>query len=393
MIYIFLLSAFLTIAIIISLFGAKSRILSPMPLHMLPWLLVMILGGASYDYFNEFTEKTFHGLLIWLSVLFFFYFFSDYYNSGCNGISVRINEVEYKSGRYWLVVIPLSIYIVYEIYTVGVGGPSHFFLNLRLANTMDDYTGPKFRVMTAVYPMIMAMFAIVCVTKTSALTKYSIVFCVILFCIGTMGKFAVITPVLVFLVIYDFKKKLNIKKLLLFSFFIVGVALALHFVRMANNDEATISSVLGLYLYSPIIAFGQLNQVVSNHTGEFTFRFIYALFNKLNFINEQPVNTILDYVYVPIPTNVYTVMQPFYQDYGYIGIFFGALFYGAVFSGLYTFAIRGSILSLLTYALLSISSVTAFLGETLITNFSGNIKLVLCLIILWCSTVKCKRRQ
>lgn len=45
MIYIFLLSAFLTIAIIISLFGAKSRILSPMPLHMLPWLLVMILGG------------------------------------------------------------------------------------------------------------------------------------------------------------------------------------------------------------------------------------------------------------------------------------------------------------------------------------------------------------
>lgn len=321
MIYIFLLSAFLTIAIIISLFGAKSRILSPMPLHMLPWLLVMILGGASYDYFNEFTEKTFHGLLIWLSVLFFFYFFSDYYNSGCNGISVRINEVEYKSGRYWLVVIPLSIYIVYEIYTVGIGGPSHFFLNLRLANTMDDYTGPKFRVMTAVYPMIMAMFAIVCITKTSALTKYSIVFCVILFCIGTMGKFAVITPVLVFLVIYDFKKKLNIKKLLLFSFFIVGVALALHFVRMANNDEATISSVLGLYLYSPIIAFGQLNQVVSNHTGEFTFRFIYALFNKLNFINEQPVNTILDYVYVPIPTNVYTVMQPFYQDYGYIGIF------------------------------------------------------------------------
>lgn len=70
----------------------------------------------------------------------------------------------------------------------------------------------------------MAMFAIVCITKTSALTKYSIVFCVILFCIGTMGKFAVITPVLVFLVIYDFKKKLNIKKLL-FSFFIVGVAL------------------------------------------------------------------------------------------------------------------------------------------------------------------------
>lgn len=72
MIYIFLLSAFLTIAIIISLFGAKSRILSPMPLHMRLVNMVTILG-ASYDYFNEFT-KTFHGLLIWLSCSFLFIF-------------------------------------------------------------------------------------------------------------------------------------------------------------------------------------------------------------------------------------------------------------------------------------------------------------------------------
>lgn len=393
MIYIFVLISLLFIAIIISLFGAKSRILSPMPLHMLPWLLVMILGVTSYDYFYEFTEKIFYGLLIWLSVLFFFYFFSDCYNSRCNSISTRTDEVEYKSGRYWIVVIPVSIYTMYEIYTVGNGGPSHFFLNLRLANMTDDYTGPKFSLLTAVYPMIMAMFAIVCVTETSALTKYSVVFYLILFCIGTMGKFAVITPFLVYLVIYDVKKKLNFKKMLLFVFSIFGAALVLHFLRMADNDSATIYSVLGVYLYSPLIAFDQLNQVVSDHSGEFTFRFIYAFLNKFNVIAEQPVNTILNYVNVPIPTNVYTVMQPFYQDYGYVGVFFGALLYGAVFSGLYTIAIRGSILSLLIYALLSISSVTAFFGETLIMNFSGNVKLVLCLIILWRLTVKCKRRQ
>lgn len=66
--------------------------------------------------------------------------------------------------------------------------------------------------MPAVYPLMMAMFAIVCLTKTSKLNKYSIYFWMLLYCIGTMGKFSILTPILIYLIIYDFKHRLKVKK-------------------------------------------------------------------------------------------------------------------------------------------------------------------------------------
>ncbi len=141
----------------------------------------------------------------------------------------------------------------------------------------------------------------------------------LLYCIGTMGKFSILTPILTYLIIYDFKHRLKVKKTIKFTLLIIILALTLHFTRMAENDHSTFLSILGLYIYSPIIALGQLNEVNSSHFGEYTFRFIYAITNKIGLIKELPVNTILDYSYVPVPTNVYTALQPFYQDFGYTG--------------------------------------------------------------------------
>ncbi|HGN8898606.1 TPA: hypothetical protein ACK1JQ_003814 [Enterobacter roggenkampii] len=98
-----------------------------------------------------------------------------------------------------------------EIYNVGKGGPSSFFLNLRLANVVDDYEGAKFTVLTAVYPIMIAIFAIVCLSETYKKNKYSILLWMLLFCFGTMGKFAVITPILIFLIIREMTIGLNKK--------------------------------------------------------------------------------------------------------------------------------------------------------------------------------------
>ena len=39
-----------------------------------------------------------------------------------------------------------------------------------------------------------------------------------------------------------------------------------------------------------------------------------------------------EFVWVPLPTNVYTVFQPFFEDFKYKGVAFFAMFYG-LFSG------------------------------------------------------------
>ncbi|MCG1033810.1 oligosaccharide repeat unit polymerase [Bacillus amyloliquefaciens] len=392
MIYLLMITTLIVFAISVSLYIFKSRITSPLPLHLIPWALVMLLGIINYDDYIDFPEQSYYALLLWLLIIIIIYFVADI-NNYKHAKATFLSNKSFVCGRYWIFVIPVSIYTIYEIYVVGTGGPASFLLNLRLANTMEDYPGPKFLVLTAVYPIIMAMFAIICVAKSSRLTFYSVLFWMVLFCIGTMGKFAVVTPVLVYLITHDVKYKISNRKLFLFAGLLFVGVMGVHFSRMAANDSATLASVLGVYIYSPILAFSHLTSFTGSNPGEYTFRFIYAFFSKLNLISEQPVDTILEYVNVPVPTNVYTMLQPFYHDYGFYGVIFGALIYGMFYAGFYSFAIRGSTVALLIYAVLAISSVTSFFAETLITNLSGNIKLILSILILWQLTVKRKIKQ
>ncbi|HGA3342800.1 TPA: O-antigen polymerase [Enterobacter roggenkampii] len=163
---------------------------------------------------------------------------------------------------------------------------------------------------------------------------------------------------------------------------------------MSSNDNATVSSVLGLYIYSPLLALGQLADLNNNNgAGEYTFRFIFALLYKLGLSSTEPVKTILEYVNVPVPTNVFTVMQPFYQDYSLYGVAFGAIFYGIIYSLVYFFAKQGNPVALLIYSVLAVGIFTSFFAETLITNFAGNMKLIICVFILWRFTVRCEMKQ
>jgi len=393
MIYVLILTVISTVGLLFAVYGIKSNLTSPLSLHSFAWCLVSIVGLFAYDEFDEFPEISFYALLTWYLIVYLILLVGETLVINTDS-KEKYRGKTYHCSRYWIFIIPVSLYCIYEIYKVGTGGPASFFLNLRLSNILDDYTGVKFTILTAIYPVMIAMFAIIFFCNSSKINKYAILLWVTLYCIGTMGKFAIVTPVIVFLVIQEMKAGLNKKKLLFASPFLVLGILVLHFVRMTNDDSSTLSSVLGLYIYSPILALGKISDLgFISYSGDYTFRFIFALLYKLGFSSEEPVKTILDYVDVPVPTNVYTVMQPFFQDYFLYGVAFGAVLYGLIFSWIYLYVKRGSSFALLIYALLAVGIFTSFLTETLITNLSGNIKLIICVYILWRLTVKCETKQ
>jgi oligosaccharide repeat unit polymerase len=134
---------------------------------------------------------------------------------------------------------------------------------------------------------------------------------------------------------------------------------------------------LGGYVYAPIIAIGQLVPTKLDFgIGEYTFRFLYAIRYAL-VGGREPAETILQYVAIPTPLNVYTVMQPFYQDFGVTGVIVGALFYAVLYGGLYKKARSGNSLALILYAGFAVSLVTQIFAETLIMNLSGNLQFAL----------------
>lgn len=393
MIYVSILAVITAIGLFIALYYVKANLTSPLSLHCIAWFLVSIIGLFAYDEFIEFPAVSYYAFLIWYITIYFILTVGEVVTLRANSQNY-FHDKEFTCARYWVFVVPIAIYTIWEIYKVGTSGPVSFFLNLRLAGILEDYSGEKFTVMTAVYPVMIAIFAIVCMSKTSRKNICAIVFWVMLFCIGTMGKFAIVTPIIIFLTVRELTKGLNRKKLILFySPMIVVLVLALHFVRMATSDGTTVSAVLGLYIYSPILALSKLSDIAGNNTGEYTFRFLYALLSKTGFSTVEPAKTILEYVNVPVPTNVYTVMQPFYQDFSLYGVAFGAMLYGIIFAFIYASAKQGNPVSILIYAVLAVSMFTSFLTETLITNLAGNIKLIICTYLLWRFTVRCKIKQ
>ncbi|PVU51588.1 oligosaccharide repeat unit polymerase [Enterobacter sp. HN503E2II] len=390
MIYVLLLAIISSLGIFVALYFIKTNLTSPLSLHCFAWFLVSIVGLFAYDDFNEFSEISFYAFIIWYSILYFILMIGELVVLTTDSRSLFINK-RYVCSRYWIVVLPLSLYSVWEIYNVGKGGPASFFLNLRLANIIDDYDGVKFTLLTAVYPVMVAIFAIVCLADTTKKNKYSILLWILLCCIGTMGKFAIVTPILIYLIIREMTVGLNKRKLFLLAPIITVTILLLHFIRMSSEDNATVSSVLGVYIYSPLLALSKLSELDSSgDSGIYTFRFIFAILYKLGLSSTEPVKTIMEYVNVPVPTNVFTVMQPFFQDYSLYGVAFGAMFYEVIYASVYICARQDSPVAMLIYAVLAVGLFTSFFAETLITNFSGNMKLIICIYILWRFTVKCK---
>ena len=308
--------------IFISLRFIKSGITSPAVITLSSWALMSFVGYFSYESFDEFREESFYCLLIWISITSFVYISVE--------LAQKHKSLLYKDYtpnrvcyRYSIFVIPACIVTAYEIYKVGSDGPVNFLLNLRLANIEDDYQYQTFTFMPIFYPIIMSMFASICIYKSRALEKISICAWLFLFALGTMGKFAVITPIVMFITIYEMKRGLSKKKLAIIIPVVLSAILALHFYRMSDNDSASIAYIFGTYIYSPIIAFGKLIDFDVNWSGDYTLRFIHAIAFKTGLSLQEPVKTILDYVYVPTPTNVYTVMQPFYSDMGFYGVLWG----------------------------------------------------------------------
>lgn len=395
MIYNLVLACVSIIGVLIAYAILKVKLTSPLSLHVSSWFIVLSVGGLVYEDFEPLSKNSFYAFLLWYLIIFYILSIGEIVQSKKVYNTLRNEKYFYTCSRYWLLVIPACVITAYEIYLVGSSGPVNFLLNLRLANIVDDYPGTTFTIMPALYPLIMSMFLVMCIVKNNKLNKSVIWVWVFLYCLGTMGKYAVLIPVLAYLVIREHYYGINKKNVILLAPVLLFVILGLHFVRMSEDDSTTIMNILGTYVYSPLVALSKIteNTEYGNAFGAYTFRFVYAIMYKLGLSTTEPVNVILDYVYVPSPTNVYTALQPFFEDFSFPGVVFSAMAYGCFFAFLYGSARNGSIYCLLLYAMFSISIFTSFLTETLVTNFAGNAKLAICLYLIWWLTVKCIKRK
>lgn len=378
MLYYF--SALGIISIVLGLAAVRRiSIYSPMVIGAVVWLTVFIAGLIFYDRFYPLSDEAFLAWMIWFLITSAIYFLmAPTRLCLCDQSLFRRMPFDYS-----FFIVFLVIWLVYRVWVIGSGGSEHFFLNLRLSSNELEGFEPL-GLVGRFYPLVFALFLFehVYAHRSNRHLRALCWIWMLVYALATMGKFAVLTPILSWVVIQGVKGRMPIKRLLALGCMTFCLMLLAHFVRAGREDESTIFDVLAVYIYSPIVALGYMDVGNAHDWGGYVFRFFYAFGHSLGF-SPAPADVILPYVNVPGLTNVYTGMQPFFHDFGLVGVALGAVSYGFFFGCLFFFSYKVRGFSLALFSAFSIALLGQFIGDMFLGMLSGNLQVFLALFFIF----------
>lgn len=368
---------------IVIAFGLLRRcsLYSPLFINAYSWLIVFIPGMFFYADFYPLDEKVYTAWVIWFSITSLCFFILQPKSLKHLNISL-INPLKI-SINYTLFIWVSLLWLSYRIWIIGNAGSAHFFLNLRLSSMgIDGFE--TIGIIGKLYPLITALFIFEQLNfkKERNMVRISLFIWLMVYAIGTMGKFAILTPIFIWVITAGLQgrvSKVNLIKIIIVT---IGLMLFAHFIRAGDGNEFSLFKMIALYTYSPIVALGYLDTSVVQNTGEYSLRFFYAVGHSMG-LADKPVDVIMDYVSVPELTNVYTVLLPFYKDFSLYGVGIFAFVYGALFGSFYSLANKKTTLYLAIYISIALALFSQFIVESIFTTMSIYIQVILCLCLIY----------
>lgn len=148
-----------------------------------------------------------------------------------------------------------------------------------------------------------------------------------------------------------------------------------------QSDNLGIADSLSLYTTSAMVCFDYYAIPCSSVVfGENVFRFFYAVGHSLGLCDE-PISVISNFVCIPDEANTFTVIFPFYIDFGNIGVFLFSILYGMFYGYLYKKSKGGDKMYLIIYAIFFVLLLLEFFAEQVFTNLSINIQYIFFIVL------------
>ncbi len=272
-------------------------------------------------------------------------------------------------------VVPFGAYKAFQN-AMLIGSPDDLFYTIRQqAIDPELYNiGPVRYFLYIVYPLFIIEANRLKIRKLRFIFTFSLCF---IFFLMTMAKITFFMIAVSSMYLLYKNKKISIKPIIIFFLSFLLFAVILQVIR-SNNTEANGESVmwfLAVYIISPLQAFCTDIAHSSLYWGESTFRGIFHIIHTFGF-NVREVDTLDQFVWVPLPTNVYSVMSPYFRDFGYWGIFIFALIEGTLFGYIYKKSMTGNTILEYVYTLILVYLFLQFFDEQFMKNFIGNIYII-----------------
>lgn len=370
----------LCLIIIVSSLRIKSaNIFSPWLITALVWLSILILYLLKGYLLNPLSEKFFFALFLWVGSLSFSSIISYLLTSSGTTIVGNIyrNQVYNRNIFKLFLLISFAITPVY-FYTIfsSLGGDyTSLFLRLRDKAVTGGYQlGIVGYVETLNFVMLVISMYLYPIISKKIVLYFLLVNIFTGFAIMEKGTFFEIFIMIIF--ILYLKKKIRLKTIIYAALFFILLMIGFQFMR-SGGDGIDIVGFLTLYILSPSAAFDTLSPSHIYDFGANTFSFYYKLSNALFGTSFTEIPMLKDFVYVPMGVNVYTVMQPYFEDFGYSGVLIFGIINGVISGFVYKKSMSGGLNWICLYTFICEYYVLQFFQERLFISHSDFIQIII----------------
>lgn len=272
---------------------------------------------------------------------------------------------------YALIVVSLLFTILYAKWIYGIVSQfdtEDLLYNIRLYAVYKT-DSPGILILTQGLNFSLFLTAIWLYPKISKWTIALIVAINLLLEFSMMEKSGILIMILSTLFVLYEKQTIKLRSI---AITLLGIIVLFFFFNMSkesqDQDSMDFVDFLGIYVTSPIVAFEKLRITITNGWGVNTFNDVFPYLRYFG-IHLESINRLQDFVYVPVPTNVYTIMQPFYNDFGAMGVAVFGILYGWGAGYIYRKFYDGSDTYKCIYTFLIEVIIIQFYNENLLQQF------------------------
>ena len=288
-----------------------------------------------------------------------------------------------------LLAIAMLPFAVSHSLEIAAPGPfDNFLTNLRWARTVDNQPHKYFT--DYIFPLILvAMFSVIVFWKNfCVIDKIAIFIPGIVYVVLTSGRSFIFLMVIPISILLALKHRSRLGWIILGALCVLLLSYFLPALLMGKVVDDPGAGVLlwpsfAAYLLPSLAAFQELlSQFTDWLNGALTFRTVFAVLSAVGFSVEVE-RLVMEYVEVPVPTNVYTWIAPYYMDFGLMGIVFFSALVGCLSGVIYRFSQGGRPVATIAYAISCYPLFMQFFQEQYLTLLSQWMQFSFYLLILW----------
>ena len=312
---------------------------SPWFLTFSIWVLILGLYYLLDTDLYPITKQFYICFLLWFPI-FCICALCTYMLSSDSDNSITTGGIHFNKSFFYfffvisLIITPLYVYRVIQIVTMF--GTEDLMTNIRTLAIYGEGQGilnysavinqALFVVALWAHPKIpiwqIVILGIACLMNSLAIMEKGMMFFVF---VSTM------------FVLFE-KRVIRIRTILTLSILVIILFYIFNLGRAGEDSdyqkEETLFDFFTMYALSPPVAFCQLLPEVIPQFGTNTFETIYLFLERFG-ADVVVKDKLQEFVFVPVSTNVYTIFQPFFIDFGYRGVAFFAVVYGCTCGFLY----------------------------------------------------------